>query len=92
MGNSITIKQRAKERGSSMQDLRIKGQEKENVRKNDFRNKEALRRVAAFMQEDDETFFRRTIRGLTDSEIEEFLEECPEFRPYWKGGKTEEKG
>ena len=43
-------------------------------------SQEILKRVSDFMREDDESFFRRTIQGLTLAEIEEFLIECPEFR------------
>lgn len=72
-----------------MQDAKRERQGKENQEKDDI-NKEAIQRVAAFMQKDDETFFKHIIQGLTGSEIEEFLEECPEFRPFWKTGKTNE--
>lgn len=46
-------------------------------------NDEAIKRVAEFMREDDESFFHRIIQGLTVPEIEEFLHECPEFQKFW---------
>lgn len=46
-------------------------------------SQEILKRVSDFMREDDESFFRRTIQGLTLAEIEEFLIECPEFQKFW---------
>ena len=46
-------------------------------------SQEILKRVSDFLREDDESFFRRTIQGLTLAEIEEFLIECPEFQKFW---------
>lgn len=43
-----------------------------------------LRRIFDFLMEDDEVFFHKIIDGLTDEEVEEYLNECPEFRKYWK--------
>lgn len=47
-----------------------------------------MERVLRFLMEDDETFFHRITEDLTDEEIEEYLEECPEDRIYWKPEKN----
>ncbi|MCI9593374.1 MAG: hypothetical protein HFG51_04375 [Lachnospiraceae bacterium] len=51
-------------------------------------SQDAIARVVSFMREDDETFFRRSVQGLSLSEIEEFLKACPEFRPFWNQDKN----
>lgn len=43
---------------------------------------EAQERIARFLQEDDETFFARITKGLTKEEIEEFVQECPEYQKF----------
>ena len=41
-------------------------------------------KILEFVTESDEAFFRRITEGLTDEEVEEYLQEFPEFRKYWK--------
>lgn len=50
-----------------------------------------MMKVMAFVMEDDEVFFRRITSGLTDAEIEEYLQDFPEFRKYWKKNKEDQK-
>lgn len=61
------------------------------IEKQNLTKEEAVKRVADFMREDDESFFRRIIQGLTVPEIEEFLDECPEFKKFWNDEDRKEK-
>ena len=51
---------------------------------NDESGKDAMWKILEFVTESDEAFFRRITEGLTDEEVEEYLQEFPEFRKYWK--------
>lgn len=51
---------------------------------NDENGKDAMWKILEFVTESDEAFFRRITEGLTDEEVEEYLQEFPEFRKYWK--------
>lgn len=51
---------------------------------NDEIGKDAMWKILEFVTESDEVFFRRITEGLTDEEVEEYLQEFPEFRKYWK--------
>ena len=51
---------------------------------NDEIGKDAMWKILECVTESDEAFFRRITEGLTDEEVEEYLQEFPEFRKYWK--------
>ena len=43
-----------------------------------------VNRIITFISGSDEEHFHRITDGLSNQEIEEYLEECPEFRKYWR--------
>lgn len=45
---------------------------------------EDIWKILEFVTESDEAFFKKITEGLTDEEVEEYLQEFPEFRKYWK--------
>ncbi len=44
---------------------------------------DGLWRILEFVTESDEVFFKKITKGLTEEEIEEYLQEFPEYRKYW---------